>query len=130
MTIQWKRILFVEDDESSHELVALTLSEYKLTTVLNFSNGLSQARKQDFDLYILDNWLPDGNGIELCLLIREFDQQTPILFYSAAALDRDIQAALNAGAQDYLIKPVSPDDLKKTVERLISCDNGMAARFG
>ena len=123
MTISRKLILFVEDDEESQELVAHTLDGYQLSTARNFANGLSQARQQDFDLYILDNWLPDGTGVELCRCIREFNQRTPILFYSAAGYKSDTQAALNAGAQEYLIKPVDPEDLKHAVTRLIFPDN-------
>ena len=53
-------------------------------------------------------------------LIREFDPHTPILFCSAAAYLRDIREAIRAGARDYLIKPVIPDELRQAVARLIS----------
>jgi two-component system, NarL family, response regulator DevR len=68
----------------------------------------------------LDNWLPDGTGVELCRLIREFDPHNPILFYSAAGYARDIEDALSAGAQAYLVKPVSLDELKQAVAQLTS----------
>ena len=64
--------------------------------------------------------MPDRSGIELCRAIREFNPHTPILFYSAAAYERGIQDALRAGAQDYLVKPVIPDELMQAVSRLIS----------
>jgi len=51
----------------------------------DFDEGLRLAQQQDFDLYILDNWMPDKSGVELCRAIRAFDPYTPILFYSAAA---------------------------------------------
>jgi response regulator of citrate/malate metabolism len=53
----------------------------------------------------------------LCRLIREFDRRTLILFYSAAAYQRDIQEALRSGAQAYLVKPVEPDVLERAVVR-------------
>jgi len=68
----------------------------------------------------LDNWLPGGNGIELCRIIRGFDPHTPILFYSACAYPRDLQAAFSAGAQAYLSKPVRFDDLTRAVTQLTS----------
>ena len=68
----------------------------------------------------MDGWLPDKSGVELCRAIREFDPHTPILFYSAAAYEKDILDALRAGAQDYLVKPVIPDELMQAVSRLIS----------
>ena len=122
MTFSQKLILLVEDDEESQELVILTLNNYKLVTAFNFVDGLYQAQQQIFDLYILDNWLPDGAGVELCRRIREFDLKTPILFYSAAGYKSDTQEAIKAGAQEYLIKPVDPEDLKQIVMKLIFQD--------
>jgi DNA-binding response OmpR family regulator len=115
-----RRILFVEDDEDSHELVGLMLTEYQLVFAGDFANGLRLARQGYFDLYILDNWLPDGSGIELCRRIREFDPHTPILFYSAAAYGRDVQEALLAGAQIYVTKPSDLDELKWAAARLVA----------
>jgi len=115
-----KRILFVEDHKAEWDVVAFILRKYKLSFARDFDNGLRLARRGYFDLYILDNWLPDGSGIGLCRLIREFDPHTPILFYSAAACEYDIQEAFSSGAQSYLVKPVQPDDLKQAVARLTS----------
>ena len=110
----------VEDEEDAKELVAHTLPDYMLICPRDFREGLRLARRGYFDLYILDNWLPDRSGVELCRLIREFDPHTPILFYSAAAYARDIREAICAGAQEYLVKPVVPDELKQAVAQLIS----------
>jgi two-component system, OmpR family, response regulator len=115
-----KRILFVEDYEDEWEMVAYRLQGYKLTFARDSNEGLRLARRRYFDLYILDNWLPDRSGVWLCRVIREFDPYTPIMFYSAAAYDRDIKEALRAGAQAYLVKPVLLEDLEQTVLRLIS----------
>jgi DNA-binding response OmpR family regulator len=117
---QKMRILFVEDHEDSWEIVELTLAECKLTFARNFDDGLRLARQGYFDLYIMDNWLPDGSGIGLCRAIREFDPYTPILFYSGAAYERDIQEALRSGAQAYLVKPVKFDELEQAVAKLTS----------
>jgi DNA-binding response OmpR family regulator len=115
-----KRILMVEDDEEAWEIVSFDLTEYKLIYARDLDEGLRLARLRYFDLYILDNWLPDGSGVELCRLIRKFDPNTPILFYSGAGYARDIQEALLAGAQSYLIKPVNPDELEREVAQLFS----------
>jgi DNA-binding response OmpR family regulator len=115
-----KRILLVEDEEDAREIAAFSLEEYAIICARDFGEGLRLARQRYFDLYILDNWLPDGNGIELCRLIRRFDPHTPILFYSACAYARDVQAAFSAGAQEYLAKPVSFDDITRAVVRLTS----------
>src|SRR5215510_10221695 len=117
-----KRILIVEDEEDAREIAALSLEEYTLLCARDFDEGLRLARRGYFDLYILDNWLPDGNGIELCRVIRGFDPHTPILFYSACAYARDLQAALGAGAQEYLTKPVTLGDLTRAVARLTTVE--------
>ena len=95
-----KRILLVEDEEDAKELVAHTLPEYTLICARDFSEGLRLARRGYFDLYILDSWLPDASGVELCRFIREFDSHTPILFYSAAAYARDIREAIRAARKN------------------------------
>jgi two-component system, OmpR family, response regulator len=115
-----KRILFVEDDEENWELVAFNLAEYVLVYARDFNEGVRLARLGYFDRYLLDNRLPDGTGVELCRAIREFDPYTPVLFYSAAAYACDIQKASHAGAQAYLVKPVSPNELSRAITRLIS----------
>jgi len=114
------RILLVEDQEDAWDMVVYKLEEHALVYARDFDEGLRLARLGYFDLYILDDWLPDGSGIELCRAIRKFDPHTPILFCSAAAYERDIEDALRAGAQDYLVKPVIPDELMQAVSRMIS----------
>jgi DNA-binding response OmpR family regulator len=113
-----KRILLVEDHEDAWEMLAFALNEYTLLYARDFNEGLRQARRGYFDLYILDNHMPGGNGVELCRLIREFDPHTPILFYSAGASARDRLAASSAGAHTGLVKPVGLDELARTVARL------------
>jgi DNA-binding response OmpR family regulator len=115
-----KRILLVEDHVDNWELVELNLAEYELICANDFNEGLRLARQRYFDLYILDNWLPDRSGVELCRFIREFDSHTPILFYSAAGYAHDILEAMRAGAQGYLVKPVSSGELRQAVAQLIS----------
>ena len=114
------RILLVEDVDDARDLCAVTLAEYTIICASDFDEGLRLAQQQDFDLYILDNWLPDRSGVELCRAIREFDPDTPVLFYSAAAHKRDIEEGIRAGAQDYLVKPVSLDELRQAVAQLMS----------
>ena len=115
-----KRILLVEDQKDTWELLAYSLSEYLLICARDSREGLRLARRRYFDLYILDNWLPDGSGVKLCRLIRGFDPHTPILFYSAAGYAHDIQEALEAGAQGYLVKPVRFNELRQAIAQLIS----------
>jgi DNA-binding response OmpR family regulator len=115
-----RRVLLVEDEEEARKLAEFTLAEYRLICAADFDEGLRLARRGYFDLYILDNWLPGGSGVEMCRLIREFDPHTSILFYSACGYRSDLQAAFIAGAQAYLVKPVVPNELRQAVARLIS----------
>jgi len=125
-----KRILLVEDHIDNWGLVELNLAEYMVICASDFNEGLRLARQRYFDLYILDNWLPDRSGVELCRLIREFDPHTPILFYSAAGYARDTLEAMRAGAQGYIVKPVSFCELRQAVTQLISVtgEKGFDAR--
>jgi len=118
-TREKKRILFVENDEDAWELVTLQLPGYKVVSARDFTEGLRLAKQGYFDFYILDNWLPDGTGVELCRRIREFDPHTPILFYSGIAYERNVQEGLNAGAQAYLTKPVDTDELKRAIAQAV-----------
>lgn len=116
------RILYTEDDPDSRELVIFTLQQrgYEITCADNGIEALSLARNERFDLFLVDNWMPGIAGPELTVLIREFNQTTPILFYSGAAYDEDKQTAIKAGAQGYLTKPAGIIDLVGEVDRLIA----------
>lgn len=119
-------ILYVEDDEDTHDLVTFVLarSDYNVVAVRDYDDALLLAREGRFDLYLIDNWLVGGSGIELCRTLREFDPRTPILFYSGAAYERDKQQAFAAGAQGYLVKPADNDELIEEVSRIISAGRG------
>ena len=114
-------ILFIEDHDDTRELVRLVLeaSGYSVTTETTVAGALQLAKTNRFDLYLIDNWLPDGTGFELCEQIREFDFGTPVLFYSGAVFDSDKLTAIQAGAQGYLSKPCSFADLLRTMAVLI-----------
>jgi DNA-binding response OmpR family regulator len=121
MRRQNPRVLYIEDHDDTRELVTLLLSQksYEVVTGATIESGIALATSEEFDLYLLDSWLPDGSGLDLCQKIRQFDKTTPILFYSAAAYASDHDTALQCGAQAYLIKPSQPSDLCKLVSELI-----------
>jgi len=118
-----RRILYIEDHEDTRELVTLLLAQksYEVITGSTIASGVALAGAEKFDLYLLDSWLPDGSGLDLCRRIRQFDQTTPILFYSAAAYANDHDMALKCGAQAYLVKPTHPSELCDLVTELIEC---------
>jgi DNA-binding response OmpR family regulator len=84
-------------------LLRLALIEAK--AVGTAAQALSLLHTERFDLYLLDAWLPDLDGFELCRRMRDFDQDTPILFFSGAAYEADRRKGMAAGANAYVIKP-------------------------
>ena len=115
-----KRILCVDDDEDTRDLMNVLLGQYGYESVIaaSVSDALDRARSGGLALCILDHWLTESNGIDLCRQIRAFDSHTPIMFYSGAGYKADIQKGLDAGAQAYLVKPDFVR-LKPTIDRLI-----------
>ena len=100
------RILFVEDHDDTRLMIRLLLGNrgYQVETAESANEGLALAQNEPFDLFLLDYQLGDGNGKELCQKIREFDADTPILFFSASH-PRIQQEAVECGAQGFVLKP-------------------------
>lgn len=116
-----KRVLCVEDDADTCAMISslLGLINCDVTSAGTAAEARDKIRNGHFDLYILDNWLPGGSGIELCREIREHDQTTPIMFYSGAGYDSDRAAGLSAGAQAYLVKPADIAGLLEVARHLL-----------
>jgi DNA-binding response OmpR family regulator len=116
-----KRVLFVEDTSDTRDLVEFSLKQdgFEVVTAQTAEEGLTQAREKSFALIMLDIGLPDKDGLELCREIRSFDQQTPILFYTAFAELLDQHEAAKAGAQGCLRKPEDTPRLGEIARRLI-----------
>jgi CheY-like chemotaxis protein len=116
-----KHILCVDDNEDNcFMLINLLGGEgHEAKSADNIKQALELAHKDSFNLYVVDSWLSEGSGAELCQKIREFDPQTPIIFYSGAVYESDRREALRAGASAFVAKP-NIEELLKTVNRLLS----------
>jgi len=114
-----KRILVVEDRDDGFDMLRLVLGEYDVAVAGDYDEGLRMARRQYFDLYALGDRMPGGTGIELCLRIREFDPNTPILLYSGQTLSVYCSEAPGAGAQAYFAKPIEVQEVLGTVSKLL-----------
>ena len=119
---QARRILHVEDDGDNREMVSLMLSEHQVISVETYAAGLVAARHQDFDLYLIDNKLVDGLGVDLCREIRQFDKETPIVFCSGFTDDAHQRKALKLGATGFLAKPFVREGLLAVVEKHLAKD--------
>src|SRR5215217_5768095 len=106
-------ILVADDDPDTCDLIRFFLQAagFRVSITRNPAEVLYLTSQEHFDVLLLDNWMPDITGIELCQRIRVFDQFTPILFCSGAVTQADIEAATLAGAQGYVAKPFDPDVL-------------------
>ena len=116
------RILCTEDDEDTRDLLSLTLSHFGYAVVVTGSTdeAIDLAKHQHFDLYLVDNWMPELSGVQLTKKLRKFDIKTPVLFYSGAGFDSDKEDAFRSGAQGYFVKPVTTRSLIDEVTRIIA----------
>jgi DNA-binding response OmpR family regulator len=113
-------ILVADDDPDICEMVQFILHEagFRVSTTDNAADVLRLVKTEHVDVVVLDYWMRDVTGIELCRQIRTFDQSTPILMCSGAATKADRETASRAGAQGYVGKPFNARDL---IAALRSC---------
>ena len=105
-------ILVVEDDAPVRNLITTTLKahDYKFITAQNGNNAIMEASSHNPDIVLLDLGLPDMDGVEVIERIRTWSEM-PIIVISARSEDKDKIDALDAGADDYLTKPFSVEEL-------------------
>lgn len=118
--MSFKSILCLEDDLDTCEVLSILLREYRFECFHSLAAALPAMEDRGADLFILDNWLPDGSGVEFCRRVRELYPRTPIIFTSAVARNADISEALEAGADRYLLKPCEPETLQEIIKELLS----------
>ena len=113
------KVLVVEDQATFRDFLNITLTKLGLevVTALTGKIALNRAREHRPDLILLDVMLPDMDGYEICQEMREQPEtsMTPIIFVSAVSSEKHIERAMAAGATDYLVKPLSMEDIKSLV---------------
>ncbi len=107
------RILLVEDEEKINKVVKLNLEMegYEVVSAATGDYGLKCAQGQRFDLLLLDIMLPKISGIQICESVRLKNKEIPIIFISAKDSPADRIKGLKVGADDYLVKPFSLEEL-------------------
>jgi len=114
-------ILLVDDETELSDPLQHILSQegYKIEVADNGQTGLQFAEKNTYDLLILDWMLPIHSGVEICQILRAKGNQTPVLILTAKDTLDDRVLGLDAGADDYLIKPFELRELLARVRALL-----------
>ena len=126
------QILVVEDDAPVRNLITTTLKahDYRFLTAANGESAILTAASHNPDIILLDLGLPDLDGVEVIRRVRSWSN-VPIIVISARSEDTDKIDALDAGADDYLTKPFSVEELlarlRVTQRRLAAMENSAAA---
>lgn len=122
------RILIVEDEKKVRDVLKKGLEAecFSVDEATDGEKGLSLARINDYDLLILDNMLPKKTGMEICQELRASGKSLPILILSVKSETTTKVELLNAGADDYLIKPFSFAELLARVHALLRRPKQMA----
>ncbi|MEA5468107.1 response regulator [Spirulina sp. 06S082] len=120
------RILLIDDDKILVESLKRSLTEcnYVVDAVFNGEQGWTYGSTYTYDLIILEMVLPDINGIDLCRHFRENDYQMPMLFLTAKNTSTDKIQALDAGADDYAVKPFNFEELNARIRVLLRRESG------
>ena len=109
-------VLVIEDDPAAQRFIrrALELHDYRVIVESEGGAGLDRFTEDQPDLVLLDIGLPDLDGLEVCREIRAM-RETPIIMVTSRAADQDVVRGLEAGADDYLVKPFSASELAARV---------------
>ncbi len=124
------KILVAEDETDIRELVAFSLQNIGGFDVVKASNGADALAKIDKliaggtklpDLILMDVRMPKLTGYDACAKLKEKKetQAIPVVFLSAKGQEQEIEAGLKVGAVDYILKPFAPDELVKSVNRIL-----------
>jgi DNA-binding response OmpR family regulator len=113
-------LLFIEDDDAIRLALRLALEDegYTVVEAVNGAEGLEAFRANEIDLVLLDLRLPDLSGFDVCRALRT-DSIVPIIIITAQTDTHDMVAGLEAGADDYVTKPVVPKELAARIRALL-----------
>jgi CheY-like chemotaxis protein len=116
------RILLVDDHVDSVRPMQLFFEAigYEVTTAHTVATALGVATQKEFDLVVSDIGLPDGSGDDLIRQLQDRGHKLPSIALSGYGTEQDIARSRAAGFQVHLTKPVSPQDLQTTVDRLLT----------
>ncbi len=118
------KILIAEDEPDIRELVAFMLrfAGYEVMAASNGEEAVQAATHEVPDLVLMDVRMPRMTGYDACRIMKANPtlRDVPIVFLSAKGQEAEIQSGLEAGAEEYLLKPFSPDELTNRVRTILS----------
>ena len=118
------KILIAEDEPDIRELVAFMLrfAGYEVLAASNGEEAVQAATREIPDLILMDVRMPRMTGYDACRLMKTKPElhDVPVVFLSAKGQESEIQTGLDAGAEEYLLKPFSPDELTNRVRTILS----------
>jgi DNA-binding response OmpR family regulator len=118
------KILIAEDEPDIRELITLTLqfNGFDVTSARDGAEAVEIAQRGQFDLILMDVRMPRMTGYEACRRLRELDvtKDIPIIFLSAKGQEAEVQQGLQAGADQYILKPFAPDMLSKKIKEVLN----------
>jgi DNA-binding response OmpR family regulator len=118
------KILIAEDERDIRDLITFTLhfANYDVIAASNGEEAVTLARKEIPDLILMDVRMPRMTGYEACAAIKAEPnlKNIPVIFLSAKGQDSEIQAGLQAGATEYLLKPFAPDQLTARIQAILA----------
>ena len=125
------KILLVEDDTNLGHLLKLQMEQARhlVDHVSSGFTALSQLKLNNYELVILDWMLPDLSGVDVCRQYRNQGGRSPILMLTARGSIEDKASGLNAGADDYLVKPFHPVELNARVQALLRRPQSYAGKL-
>lgn len=123
------RILVVEDEPKLNELIAkrLQLEHYSVDACLDGREAIDYLSCAEYDAVVLDIMLPGASGFEVLKHLRDRKDRTPVLFLTARDTIDDRVAGLDAGADDYLVKPFAFDELLARIRVMIRRSSGQVS---
>ncbi|TQJ56453.1 response regulator transcription factor [Streptomyces sp. SLBN-115] len=126
------RVLLIEDDRAVRDGVALALRRqgHEVAAAETGEDGLNRLRSFRPDVVVLDLMLPGMTGLDVCRRMRELDQTLPIIMATARGDDEDIVVGLEAGADDYVVKPVPARVLQARIRAVLRRAAGVPADGG
>jgi len=118
------RILIAEDERDIRDLITFTLrfAGHEVIPTANGEEAHQAALKEKPDLILLDVRMPRLSGYEVCKLIKANPdlKAIPVIFLSAKGQEAEVQTGLEAGAEEYILKPFSPDQLSERVQAILA----------